>query len=473
MDRYDLIVIGSGSAGLTVASGAASFGARVALIEKEKMGGDCLNYGCVPTKALIRSASVAATARQGEKYGIKTASIEIDFASVMERMRRVIHKIAEYDSPERFRSMGVDVILGGAEFHNANEMRIGNHVISSKKTVIATGSRPAIPMIPGLAKTGFLTNIEALQLDELPKSLAIIGGGPIGIEFAQIYARLGVKVTVIQKSHRILPREDAEAVEVLQHSLIADGVQFLVNSHVIQVGKREMTKIVEVDHAGEQLEIPCEEILVATGRKPTIEIPGLQNIGVKVSKAGIVVNSHLATSVPHIYAAGDVKGGLLFTHVAGYEGKVVVRNTLFPFKQRVNYRVVPWTIYTDPELAHVGLTEKEANEQYAHVHVFTEPFHEVDRAVIDGQSEGFVKVITDKKGQILGAHVVGKHAGELIQELVFAMHHKLSIGKISEVIHAYPTKVEGLRKTADMYWKKRLFEGRMASMLKAVSRFTR
>lgn len=473
MDRYDLTVIGGGSAGLTIASGAASFGARVALIEKAEMGGDCLNYGCVPTKALIRSATVAATVRQAEQYGVKTGRIEIDFPTIMRRMRHVVNTIAEHDSPDRFRSIGVDVLFGHTEFHNANQMRIDDKMISSKRIVIATGSRAAVPPIPGLSETGFITNVEALQLQVLPKSLAILGGGPIGLEFAQVFARLGVSVTVIEMFPQLLPREDTEAAKIVQRALVNEGIRFMLNGKVIQAKTGEDGKVVIVERDGTQVEVPCEEIFVATGRRPNVEIPGLHNIGIEAVKEGIVVDPNLRTTIPHIFAAGDVKGGLQFTHVAGYEGKVVVRNTLFPVKQRVDYRVVPWTIYTDPEIAHVGLTEKEAEDRHGQVHVYTVPFQEVDRAVIDSQDKGFVKVIADKKGQILGAHVVGEHAGELIQELVFAMHHRLPIGKISEVIHSYPTKVEGLRRTADVYWKERLFEGGMASVLKKVSRLTR
>lgn len=473
MDSYDLTVIGGGSAGLTIASGAASFGARVALVEKDKMGGDCLNWGCVPTKALIRSATVAATVKEAHRYGVKSSGVEIDFPAVMQRMRGIVNTIAEHDSPERFRSMGVDVLLGEAEFKNANEIRIGDHQISSKNVVIATGSRPAVPPIPGLTETGFITNIEALQLEVLPKSLAILGGGPIGLEFAQAFARLGARVTVIEMFPTLLPREDAQAAEFVRESLVNEGVHLMLGSKVVEAKKGENGKVVVIEQNGERREVSCEEIFVATGRRPNVEIPGLANIGIEVAKTGIVVDSHLRTTIPHIYAAGDVKGGLQFTHVAGYEGRVVVRNTLFPFKQRVDYRVVPWAVYTDPEIAHVGFTEQEAKDHYGWIGVYTMPFHDVDRAVIDGQDEGFVKVIADKKGQIVGAHVVGDHAGDLIQELVFAMRHRMPIGKISEVIYAYPTKVEGVHKAADLYWRQKLFEGGMGSILKKISRYTR
>lgn len=473
MDRYDLAVIGGGSAGLTIASGAASFGARVALIERDKMGGDCLNYGCVPTKALIRSALIAATVRQSAKYGIKTGSVEVDFSAIMGRMHQVIHKIAEHDSPERFRCMGVEVLLGQAEFQDTNGMRIGDKTISAKKIVIATGSRAAVPAIPGLSEAGYITNVEALQLEALPESVAILGGGPIGLEFAQIFARLGSSVTVIEMCPQLLPREDAEAAEIVQRALESEGIRFMLGSKVVQAKKDGGGKVVVVERDEKPFDVPCEEIFVATGRRPNVEIPGLQNIGVEVNKTGIAVDAYLRTSMSNIFAAGDVKGGLQFTHVAGYEGKVVVRNALFPVKKRVDYRVVPWVTYTDPEIAHVGLTEQEARDRYGEVHVYVEPFDDVDRAIIDGQYEGLVKVILDKKGQILGAHVVGSHAGELIQELVFAMHQKIAIAKISEVIHAYPTKVEGLRKASDKYWKERLFDGGKASVLKQISRFTR
>lgn len=320
---------------------------------------------------------------------------------------------------------------------------------------------------------GFITNVEALQLQALPKYLTILGGGPIGLEFAQVFARLGASVTVIERSAQLLPWEDAEAAETVRRALVSEGIHFLLKSKVIQAKKKGSGKVVVVGQDSKQLEIPCNEIFVATGRRPNVEIPGLQNIGIEVAKSGIVVDGHLRTSIPHIYAAGDVNGGLQFTHVAGYEGRVVLRNTLFPFKQRVDYRVVPWVIFTDPEIAHVGLTEQEAKDKHGQVNVFAMPFDNVDRAVVDGQDEGFVKVIADKKGQIIGAHVVGDHAGDLIQEIVFAMRHKMPIGKISEVIYAYPTKVEGLHKATDLYWRQKLFESGMGSILKKVSRFTR
>lgn len=473
LERYDIAVIGGGSAGLTVASGAASFGARVAIIEKDRMGGDCLNYGCVPTKALIRSANLVVMIRQSERYGIKTGDVDVDFATVMGRMRQIVNTIAEHDSPARFRKMGVDVLLGGAEFVGTEALRVGDTQMEAKKIVVATGSRPAIPPISGLSETGFLTNVEALQLEHLPKSLVILGGGPIGLEFAQVFARLGARVTVIEMAPKILPREDDEAASLVQTALEREGIHFLLGSKVIKAQQTEHGKVVVVEGNDKQMEVPCDEILVATGRRPNVEILGLQQRGVEVTKAGMAVDAHLRSTVPNLYAAGDVKGGLQFTHVAGYEGKVVVRNALFPFKQRVDYRVVPWVIYTDPEIAHVGLTEKQARDEHGQVQVYTVPFHDVDRAVIDGHPEGFVKVIADRKGQILGAHVVGKHAGELIQELVLAMHQRIPVGKVSEVIHAYPTKVEGIRKAADLYWRQKLFEGSMGSVLKMFSRLTR
>ena len=473
MERYEVAVIGGGSAGLTIASGAASFGARVVMVEKSAMGGDCLHYGCVPTKALIRSAMIANTVRNAGNYGIQASLPEVDFMAVMNRMHRVVASISTFDAPERFQKMGVNVLFGTSTFVNPHEFLVGGERIFAKKIVIATGSRAAVPPIPGLSETGYITNVEALQLERMPKSLTILGGGPIGLEFAQVFSRLGADVTVIEMFFQLLPREEAEAAEVLKMALEREGIRFLLGAKVVQVRAHDGNKVVLVEKDAQTIEVTSQEVFVATGRRPNMEIEGLGDIGVQSVRTGIQVNPYLQTTVPHIYAAGDVTGGLQFTHVAGYEGKVVVRNALFPFRQKVDYRVVPWVIYTDPEIAHVGMTEKEAREQNGEVHVYTSSFAELDRAIIDGEAEGFVKVITNRRGQLIGAHVVGSHAGDLLQEIVLAMHRNVPIGAISQVIHAYPTKAEGVKKTADLYWRERFFQGRMSAVMKTISRLTR
>lgn len=472
-ESYDLTIVGGGTAGLTVASGAVRFGARVALIERDRMGGDCLNWGCVPTKALIRSSRIAASLRHASDYGIVSNGYEVNFPAVMNRVRKTVEMLAAADSIERFQGLGVETILGNPEFQSAHEIRIGDRRITSSKVVIATGSRAAVPPIPGLRETGFITNVEALKLQKLPRNLVILGAGPIGLEFAQAFARLGSHVTVIEMFPQILPREDGEVAEVVKSVLSGEGIQFLLDSKVVQVTDGQPGKMIVIEQYGQKMTVSCDEVFVATGRLPNREITGLENVGVASTRTGIRVDRFLRTTVPHIYAAGDVNGGLQFTHVAGYEGRVVVRNTQFPLRQRTNYRVVPWTIYTDPEVAHVGLTEHEAKEHDASVHVYTGNFQDVDRSVIDGETDGFVKVIVDKKGQIVGGHVVGAHAGELIQELVFAMHHHIPLGRISQVIHAYPSRVEGIRNVADLYWRQKLFDGNTAQWLKRFSRWSR
>lgn len=472
MDAYDLAVIGGGSAGLTAASGAASFGARVALIERGQMGGDCLHYGCVPTKTLVRSASVAAGVRMAHRFGIQADDPQIDFPAVMRRVREVQQIVAQRDSVERFRGFGVDVVIGEPEFMGPREIRVGDRRLSARQILVATGSRPAVPSIPGLAEAGFLTNVEALQLVNRPRSILIVGAGPIGVEFAQIFVRLGTKVTVVEKGPRVLPREDEEAALVLQEHLAGEGVRFVFGARILSVVLEGDERLVTAELRGRTETLRAEQILAATGRRANVDIAGLERAGVEIVDGHVRVDEYLRTSAPHIHAAGDVKGGLQFTHVAGYDGKLAVRNILFPGRRQADYRMVPWTIYTDPEIAHAGMTEAEARERHGVVRVCRRDFHEVDRAVIDGSPCGFVKVIADKSGAILGAHVVGSHAGELIQELVLAMHRNIPLGQIAEVIHAYPTWVEGVRGSADAWWIQR-FEGRLGFWLKRVSRLTR
>lgn len=474
MDRVDTVVIGGGTAGLTAAAGMAAMGLGVVLVEKGQMGGDCLNWGCVPTKALIRSAAIAQTVREALPYGIRADLQEVSIPAIMDRVAAVKAEIGTRDSVERFESLGVHVILGSAEIRSADTVAVDDHTVRTRRMVLATGSRPAVPPIPGLVDAEPWTNVEALQMTALPASLVILGGGPIGLEFAQIFARLGSSVTLVEMAPEVLPREDPEAAAVVRAALEQEGVRFLLGVRALEVQGRPPSCAVRVEQAGRDLSVSGERILAATGRRPNVDIPGLREVGVEVTPRGISVDSHFRTAVPHIWAAGDVAGGLQFTHVAAAQAKLVVRNALFPVKSQLRTNTVPWTTYTDPELAHVGMTEAEARAQHGAVSVYRFPFAEVDRAVIDGRTDGHVKIITDTRGHLLGAHAVGADAGDLLQEAVLALDAGLPIGRLGQVIHPYPSRTEGVLKAAEEYWRQRLFAGGgVASLLRWWARRSR
>lgn len=479
METFDLAVIGAGTGGLVTAAGASQFGAKVALIEKDKLGGECLYTGCVPSKTLIRSAKVASLIRRAEEFGIKVPSYEVDFARVMARMRQVIEKVGEHDSPERFKKLGVTVIQGEASFLSSDTLQVDGQKIKSKKFVVATGSRSTTPPVEGLQETGFLTHVEALQLSRQPKSLIILGGGPIGLEFAQLFSRLGTKVTVLEVLGQILPREDAEVAQVLEGYLKAEGIEIYTCTRAFKVEVRNGSKIVhgscEIGSPSRQAcAFTADEILIAAGRAPNVEGLGLERVGVATEKKGIVVDDSLRTTARQVWACGDVTGKYLFTHVAEYQARLLVGNILFPFRRKADYRVVPWTTFTDPEVAHVGFTEAEARERYGDkIQIYHHAFGDVDRAVAEGEPLGFVKVVCDSKGQILGAHILGPQAGDLIQSLVLAMKQKMPIGRVSQTIHAYPTLVEANRRAADQYYREKLFSGAAGKLLRAWVRWSR
>ena len=451
---YDIIVIGGGSGGLVVAVGAAQLGARVALVEKKALGGDCLYTGCVPSKTLIRSARFAADARRATDFGFSSVQLQFKdggFASITERVARVIETVGEHDAPERFRAVGVEVIFGTPRFLSPRELEIEpvgeeggkKTIVTAKRFCIATGSQPAVPPVAGLNEVGFITNEEVFQLQHLPGSLAVLGGGPIGLELGQAFARFGSAVTIVEMSDRILSKEDEEVSAVLEKFLRAEGLDILLSAKAISAGMANGHKTITIDQHGKTRELHAEEILVATGRQPNTEGLGLDSAGVRHDEQRILTDEYLRTSQPHIYAAGDITGHFPFTHMAAYEASVVVRNALFfgPLRQRTDFRVVPWTTFTDPEVARVGLTEKEAREKYgdASVSVYRTEFAENDRANTEEETCGFVKIICDRRGAILGAHIVGAHAGELIHEIVLAMRHRLPISSIGGLIHVYPT----------------------------------
>ncbi|MCZ8516952.1 FAD-dependent oxidoreductase [Paenibacillus filicis] len=476
MRKYDLVVIGGGAGGLTAAAGAASMGAKVALIEKEKQpGGDCLHYGCVPSKALIEAAKKIHTARfAADEFGFVLQG-ELDFPAAIRRVKAAIAHIQKHDDADRFRNMGVDVFQGFGRFKDEHHVEIGHgDVVYGKRIVISTGSRPVIPPIEGLAETGFLTNETVFDLQRLPKRLIVVGAGPIGLELAQSFARFGSQVTVIEYAAGLLGREDQDIVPYIRAALEKE-LTFLFNAKVHKIEKLVGgEKRVTVLRGDESILLDADEILIATGRRPNTDQLGLENTGVQLDKGYVVVKETLQTTVPHIYAIGDVLRAFPFTHAAGMEGKIVVGNAVFGLRRKVNYEHVPWVTYTDPEIFHLGLTEQEAREKIGvEIRVYKVTLDDVDRFVADREMNGMVKVITDEKGLILGAHTVGKGAGDWMQEIVYAKQSGHKIGNISNVVHPYPTHGAALQRAADQYWRKKLFEGVVPKILKMYIRWFR
>lgn len=461
MERYDLAVIGGGTAGLVSAAVSAGIGARTALIEQHKLGGECLWTGCVPSKAIIRSASVLHALRHAADYGLE-ADGRADFARVMERVRAIIARIQPHDSPERFRGLGVDVIEGRARFVSPEQAEVGGRRIQSKRWILATGSRTAVPSVPGLDGAGYLTHETLWELRALPESLLVMGAGPIGIEMAQAFSRLGSRVTVVGAAGQVLEREDPEIAAVLHRQLVGEGIELKLGSTVTRVRTDAGAKVVTVSSPAGETEIRAAEILVATGRRPNVEEMGLDALGVEVSDDGVVVDDTLRTSAHHVWAAGDVVGPYRFTHVADYQARIAAPNALFPVRRKVDYRVVPWCTYTEPEVARVGLTEAEAREQWGdRAGVYRYAHDSLDRALCDGEPDGLTKIVVDPRGRIAGAHVVGPRAGETIHEAVLAVRHRLKLSDLSGMIHIYPTYPESLKRTADAYLRAR-FSGGLA-----------
>jgi pyruvate/2-oxoglutarate dehydrogenase complex dihydrolipoamide dehydrogenase (E3) component len=443
-EKYHLIVIGAGSGGLVAAAGAAGLGAKVALIEKHKMGGDCLNTGCVPSKAIIRTAKLAYDAKTARRFGIPDLNPGINLKRILDSVREVQKKIEPHDSPERFRGLGVDVRFGTYRFISPREITNGQETLRAPRFVIATGSSPFVPPIIGMGGiegVPVLISDNVWGLEELPKRLVVLGGGPIGCELAQVFARLGSKVTIVEMMDRLLGREEPEASRLIQERFQREGIEVLVN-----------TKSVE--------SISFDRILVAVGRAPNVYGLDLEKAGVRYSKKGIEVDPYLRTSSKHIYACGDVVAPYQFTHTADFQARLILRNALFPGKAKIDYRVVPWCTFTDPEVARVGLNEKEAREKGVSYDVYTYPMKDLDRAVCDREDEGFIKVLTAKgSDRLLGATLVGPHAGDLIHEFVLAMHQGIGLKAIASMIHVYPTLAEVSKRVADAYQRTRLKPG--------------
>jgi len=467
-DRYNLVVIGAGSAGLITAAIAAGLGARVALIERHLMGGDCLNVGCVPSKSLIRAARTIAEARHAEAFGLPVlASAEADFGAVMERMRRIRAQISREDSARRYRDeLGVDVFLGNARFSGSDVVEVNGAQLRFKKAVIATGARPAVPAIEGLEEAGYLTNETIFNLTERPNRLGVIGSGPIGAELAQAFRRLGSDVTVFDRAPQILPREDADAAQVIGDQFEREGIATLLGCKLRRVERRDTGARIHVTCAdGAERATDVDAILVAAGRAPNVEGLNLEAVGVAFDpRRGVHVNDYLQTRNPNIYAAGDIAMAWKFTHAADAAAKIVVQNALFLRTKKLSSLVMPWCTYTDPEVAHVGLYEREAAERGIELATFKVPLHEVNRAVTDGEDAGFVKIHVEKasgrpfwakRDRILGATIVASHAGEMVSEVTLAMANKLGLGAILATIHPYPTQAEALKRAGGAYLRSR------------------
>lgn len=456
--RYNLVVIGAGTAGLVTAAGAAGLGAKVALIERRLLGGDCLNVGCVPSKALIRCARAAAEVRAAHHYGVRVPKdIEVDFPAIMRRMRRLRARLSPHDSAARFRSLGVDVFLGHARFTGSDTIEVASQTLCFSRACIATGAQPAMPSIPGLAEAGYLTNETIFSLTALPQRLAILGAGPIGCEMAQTFARFGSQVVLlIQPGRRLLSRDDTEAAEIVRRQMRQDGVQFVVGS-VTEVRRGADGKILHIQTAGARRDLAVDEVLICTGRAPNVEHMGLEAVGVEFDARGVQVNDFLQTTNPRIYAAGDVCSPYKFTHAADAMARLVIQNALFFGRSRVSALIVPWCTYTDPELAHVGLSAEDAGQQGHRIHTIRIPLSEVDRAVLDGETDGLLKIhLKAGTDRIVGATLVARHAGEMISELTLAMVAGTGLRTLARTIHPYPTQAEIIRKAADAYNRGRL-----------------
>ncbi len=475
VERYDLAVIGGGTAGLVAAAGGASLGAKVALIERDKLGGECLNYGCVPTKALIRSAKVASLMRRAGEFGMKPVAVEVDFPAAMARMRAVIEKAGEADSPERFRKLGVEVLLGGkARFEGPREISANGRRLRARRIILATGSHAKVPPVDGLEEAGYVDNVSVLELKQMPRSMVIVGAGPIGSEYAQMFARLGCRVDLISSSSNPLPIEEPEIGEALKGYLEEDGVRVHGGYRVEEAHKENGEKVVVARNAaGRRVELRVEEILVAAGRAPAVDGLGLENAGVEVGERGLEVDERLMTTAENVYAAGDITGILRFTHAAEYQARIALQNALFPIKRKVDYRFVPWTTFTDPEVARVGLTEEEAREKHDRVRVFRFAFPDLDRAICDGEAKGFVKIVTGKGGRIVGGHIIGPEAGNYVGELVLAMRKDIPVAEISQTVHVYPTLAQANQRAADNYYREKFFTDRNRRLLSAFFRVRR
>lgn len=454
---YDIAVIGGGAAGLVVAAGAAALGAKAVIVEKNALGGDCLYYGCVPSKTLIHSAKVAQTLRDAARFGIAGQTPDIHIADVMQRVQAVIKQIEPNDSPERFTALGVKVIFGSGHFTDEATFLVNGEALQAKKFVIATGTRPAIPPISGIDQVPFLTNESIFSAQEKIPHLLILGGGPIGCEMAQSFRRLGSQVTLFDMAPRLLPREDQDMGAVVAAQFEQEGMQLHFGVQVLKIERQNggVQVVLKHDQHGE-IRLSGSHLLVAAGRKPNLENLGLENAGVALEKGRLVLDARLRTTSQNIYACGDVAGPYLFTHMAEHQAGVVLKNALFHWPSKVQNSAIPWCTFTDPELARVGLSEEEAQQQGIVHRVYRFPFVEIDRAVAEGETVGMAKIITSLRGKLLGACIAGPQAGELIAEYALAIRKGMKASDLSNTIHVYPTLAQINRRVADQRLKEAL-----------------
>jgi len=456
---YNLAVIGAGTAGLVAAHAAATLGAKVALIERHLLGGDCLNVGCVPSKSIIRTSRLYADMHRATQYGARIPSdIRVDFAAVMQRMRGIRARISRADSVRRLTEANVDVFFGEACFTGTEALTVDGTTLRFKKAMIATGSRPDTPSIPGLVEAGYLTNENVFDLTELPRRLLVIGGGPLGCELAQAFSRFGSKTIIAQNWPLFLPREERDAAQILSDAFARDGIEVRLNTRAVNVRSDGGQKLVDLVIEDHKSTVVVDAILTGTGRVPNVDGLNLEAAGVDYDQTdGIRVDDFLRTSNSRIYAAGDACLEHKFTHTADASARIVVRNALFLGRERLSALTIPWCTYTDPEIAHVGLYVKQAHAKGISVKTFTIPMHEVDRAITDSEEAGFVKIhVKEGSDRILGATIVARHAGEMINEVTLAMEAGVGLRTLARVIHAYPTGSDAIKKAADAYSRTRL-----------------
>lgn len=467
-NHYDLLIVGGGSAGIVAGVMAAGLGLRTLLVEKDRMGGECLHTGCVPSKALIHAARVAETLRTANLFGLPARPVGRDEAGgVFRHVRQTIREVETADATtQMLREGGVEIRFGAGHFTGPRTFSLDGQEISAAHVILATGTRPEEPDVPGLAAGEYLTNKTVFDLDAVPETLLIVGGGPISVEMAQAFARLGSRVLLVQRGARLLPRDDAEMARRLEAYLREDGVEMHLQSTLLEVSHTKEGRVARLQCGGRTMTVPFDQILFGIGRRPNVEGLGLEAAGVAYDQKSVIVDVHLRTSAPHIYACGDLLGHDQFSHLAEYEAKIAVRNIVFPGRSSASFALAPWTTFTDPELTHIGMTEEQLQAQGVRYEVYRQPFAQNDRAITDGSTRGLVKVLTrGLTGKILGVHILGSHSGELAHEWIMAMEHGHSIQAVADMIHVYPTLSMASQHAAQRWYERKAKEPAVAALL--------